>query len=339
MPSEIDRLIREYRRRIAASEAEAINELLEEYERLRQRLLAEVRKLETEIEAARQSGKPISKATINRDRRLRQLLDAIDREIRRFGRQAASIIESRQREAVTIAASESRRLVQIRGGEAESIGSFFPGRAFETSVGMLGDGSPLLDYFNETLSPAVSAKIREVLLDGIARGLNSRDIGRAIMKAGDITKRRAMTTARTEIGRANREAARSIYIESEIVEAWEWVASKSPRTCPACLALDGTIFKVTIPFPQHHNCRCTIIPVIEGIGRLRRTLGREWLASQPKEIQEQVLGKSGAEAYQSGDVKLDDFVGWANDARFGKRVYTRPIGTIFISGPPRTGRE
>lgn len=330
MASELDRIIREHRERLAASETSAVSEIIAAYEDLRLTLERQLRDLEAAIANARAADKKISPSWLYRERRLKTLLEAVERELQRFGARAAAIIERRQREAVSIAVSSTQQLL-VTIGQTNAVSTLLPTRAIETVIGMLGDGSPLIDYFSETLAPDIVKRIRKILIEGVSTGKNARTVARELYMTGDITRNRAMTTARTELGRANREAARQIYLSnSDIITGWEWVASKSPRTCPACLSLDGSVYELSVPFPQHYNCRCTIIPVLVGVTRQSRTLGRDWLANQPQTVVEQVLGKAGADLYSRGEVTLSDFVGWATDKRFGKRVYTKTLAAIIV---------
>lgn len=338
MSSALDDHIRKHRERIAAGEEAARREIIAEYEKVRRKLQSEVRRLAAEIDSARASGKKISPAWLYRERRLKNLIDQIDAELRRFGRVAAVAIEQGQREAANLAVTETNRVISILSTDLPGVGAAVPTRAIETVIGLFSNGSPLRQYFEQNLAPTISKRLRQILVDGIARGKNANEIARELLKTGDITRQRAVLIARTETGRAYREASRSIYQEhSDIIEGWQWVASKSSRTCPACLYLDGTIYKLKEEFPHHLNCRCTILPVLKGVPLPQRILGRDWFEKQPDHIKRDILGNAAAEALSRGEVELKDFVGWATSKEFGKRVYTRSLRTIFISGPPRTG--
>jgi len=159
-------------------------------------------------------------------------------------------------------------------------------------------------------------------------------ISNRLLQTGQITRTRALATARTEVNRVRRETTRQMYqANSDVITGWEWVASKSARTCPACLALDGRVFDLDEVFPQHVNCRCTMIPVIDGIQRPPRQLGSDWFDQQSDEIKETIIGKDGVAAYNEGLVGLKDFVGWRNDKRFGKSVYTKPLSQVLLEKP------
>ncbi len=104
------------------------------------------------------------------------------------------------------------------------------------------------------------------------------------------------------------------------------MASKSSRTCAACLALDGQIFELQEPFPQHINCRCTLKAVIEGLPPRTRTLGAQWFDTQPDDVKEQILGKESflqwtqSRKEKGVNFELRHFVQERNDKRFGKSM-------------------
>ena len=133
-----------------------------------------------------------------------------------------------------------------------------------------------------------------------------------------------------EVNRVRRETSRMVYKENDdIISGWEWVASKSSRTCPLCLAMDGRTFPLDEPFPQHINCRCTMIAVIIDLPRRPRTLGKDWFETQDDATKETILGKEAFLAYQQNGLTLNDFVAFRNDKRFGKSVTRKPLAKIL----------
>lgn len=324
--SAFDELLRKHRKRIIDREKTAFAELLAEYSNLQRTLkrqLAEIQKL---IKEKRESGGPIGRSWIYRERRLRALLDQIGGEIERFGRTVSRITTREQRAAVNIAFDQVKETVAATAGQTGSIGTVLPTRAIENAIGLMGDGSPIFDYWASKMAPAVVEKMREQLINAVATGMGLRQLARQLEATGDITRTRALAMARTEVNRVRRESTRQILEEnSDVFTGWEWVASKSPRTCAVCLALDGKVFALDKPFPQHINCRCTLIAVIDGVDRPPRQLGSEWFDEQPYEVWEKALGVEGAEAFERGDVTLKDFIGWRTDKHFGKSVYKKPL--------------
>lgn len=327
--SVLDDTLKRHRRRIIEREEQTFRELLQAYGLIEQELRQSLRELESKISDALAAGEAISPSWFARERRLQTLIDQVKSQIERFGGTAAQITEREQRAALTIAADQASETVRLIAGE--SIPTLFNPLVVEDAVGMMGDGSPILEYYAQNLAPKVAEMIRVEVIKAAATGTDFKTIARRLMETGQITRQRALTVARTEVGRVRRETTRNIYQESGFTE-WEWVASKSPRTCPVCLAMDGRRFPIETPFPQHINCRCTMIPVIAGVERPPRTIGTDWFDAQSDEVKAKVLGKGAFEAFARGEVELKDFVGWATSKEFGKRVYTKTLADIVNAG-------
>lgn len=323
--SVLDELLKRHRKRIIEREEAAFRELLSVYSELQRDLNSQYKQIQKMIEDARAAGEEISPSWAVRSRRLRSLIDQVKTQVERFGGRVTGIVSREQEAAITIAANQTRDVLSVVSGQPSVAGSLLPPRVVENAVGMMGDGSPMISYFEKTFAPAVAEKLRSEIIKASALGTDFNTIARRLMAAGDITRYRALAMARTEVNRVRRATTLEIYRENPNIIGWEWVAAKSERTCPVCLALDGKVFDVKDPFPQHINCRCTMIPVIRGVERPPRTLGAEWFARQPDEIKEKILGVDAAGAYARGEVELKDFVGYATSKEFGKRVYTRKL--------------
>lgn len=329
MASELDNTLRKHRRRLIEREEAVFNEMLAAYEDVRRELERQIRAIERRIREARAAGEEISPSWFYRERRLRTLVDQVNAEVIRFGGTVARLTTAEQRAAINIAMSNTAEILRITAPKFSDVGAMLPTRAIENAVGIMGDGSPVLDYWIENVAPDVARALRTELLKAAATGTDLRTVAKRLRAAGDITKRRSLIIARTEVNRVRRETTRQIYDDIEHVREWEWVASKSRRTCAACLAMDGRRFKVSEPFPQHINCRCTMIPVIDGVERPPRTIGSKWLAAQPEDVQRHILGDDLQEAYANGDIELKDVVGWRTHKIFGRSIYTKSAGKLL----------
>ena len=135
----------------------------------------------------------------------------------------------------------------------------------------------------------------------------------------DTAERSSSTVA---VSRAN--AAVSAARKAEAIKQGAnlmWVSVLDSRTTIQCANLDGEVWDAkedhVLP-PIHPNCRSQVVIV----PKKKRPKGYkpfgEWLESQPKEIQDTVLGVSRAEAWRQGALTLRQMV----DA-----TRTRPIST------------
>lgn len=119
------------------------------------------------------------------------------------------------------------------------------------------------------VTASMAADMGRVLADGFARGESPRKIAAAMAKGIDgITKKRALTIARTEIVYAHAEAQLDSFemlgVE-EIGVMAEWAVAGN--ACPLCSALEGTVMTVKEArglLPRHPNCRCAWIPANVG---------------------------------------------------------------------------
>ena len=332
--SALDEHLKKHRKQIVDREEATFRAMLSAYGEIEKELQKSFDDLQRKVEKAAADGETISPSWFFREQRLKNLLAQVNEQVVRFGGAAAKIIEREQSAAIKIAVAQAKENLKFQIGDdnefEQSFGGSFNTRTVENAVGLIGDGSPLLSYFEETLAPAVAEKIKSEIIKAAAIGTDFKTISKRLQATGDITRYRALATARTETNRVRRETTRQIFQENDdLIEGWEWVASKSTRTCPTCLALDGRIFPLKEPFPQHVNCRCTMIPVIKGFSRRPRTIGKDWFDGLSDEGKASVLGKETFLIYQQNNLSLNDFVAFKNDKRFGKSVYQKPLAKIL----------
>ncbi|HEV7701272.1 MAG TPA: phage minor head protein [Pyrinomonadaceae bacterium] len=328
--SALDDLLKKHRKRVIDREEAAFRELLVVYGELQRDLRRQYAEIQKMIVEAAAAGEEISQTWLLKSRRLESLLAQIQQQVIRFGGRVRGVVMREQSAAIAIAVDQTSETLRLILPNQPGLGSLLPTRAIENGVGMMGNGSPMTAYFEKTFAPAVAEALKTEIIKAVATGTDFRTIARRLVKAGDITRTRALAMARTEVNRVRRATTLQIYQDnSDVISGWEWVASKSPRTCPVCLALDGSMHKLAEPFPQHINCRCTMIPVIIGVERPDRILGIDWFDDEGDEVKEMILGKDAFAAHDRGEVSLKDFVGYATSKEFGRRVYTKKLADVL----------
>ncbi|GEM_PF-2345723 len=324
--SVLDDYLKKHRASIIKREEQTFRDILKAYRSIEKELQKSYLKFQKQIEEAIKDGKEISPSWIFQKQRLASLLEDVEKEVVKFGGKIIPVIEREQATAIDLAITQAKEISKLQGAKL-NIGASLPKRAIENAVGFMGDGSPLIEYFEQTLAPVVIDKIQEEVIKAVALGTDFKSIAKRLQDTGGITKSRALSVARTEVNRVRRDTTREIFKENNIKQ-WEWVASKSARTCPLCLSMDGKRFPIDEPFPQHINCRCTMISVMPG-RELKRNLGRDWFERQDDATKEKILGKEAFPHYKNGDLALDDFVMFRTDKRFGKAVTRRPLAEIL----------
>jgi SPP1 gp7 family putative phage head morphogenesis protein len=331
-----------------------------------------------EIEADIAAGEPFSVDRLRRMERYQQLMADTARRIDDYAGVAADETLWMQQQAVARAERDAARLMEAAATEdlavyptevgrgalppgvtMDDIRQLFhglPAEALQGLAGMVGDGTPLHEYFLRggatsrapALSQAVIEQIECALTEGIATGIGSRATARAFQDAFGVGLERALTIARTETNRAYRAANQATYLENgDVISGWRWSASLGPNTCAACIAMDGTVHPLSEPMHDHPNGRCTPVPVTifnDGRNPMRRvrredgeydlveTDGAGWFDTQPESVQRRVLGPAGYRAWQAGEVQLGDFVGVRTTEAFGSTVQAKSLRGILGDG-------
>lgn len=170
-------------------------------------------------------------------------------------------------------------------------------------------------YVVDYLSFDLTARIRELT----AAGVTGQDLVDGAKRVLDTAERSAATVANSRANAAVSAARRKEAIKQGA--NLMWVSVLDSRTTVQCASLDGEIWDAkedhVLP-PIHPNCRSQVVIV----PKKERPKGYkpfgEWLESQPKKIQDTVLGVSRAEAWRQGALTLRQMV----DA-----TRTRPIST------------
>lgn len=139
-------------------------------------------------------------------------------------------------------------------------------------------GQALASWVDGAFSAGVRSSILTTLQSGGLQGKGTPGMVRdALLAAWDqgeaLTRRDAITVARTYTQTANVNAMTSVYeANSDIVDGWQWCATLEPGykqtgrgTCLCCAALDGQVFKLHQgpPCPLHARCRCVRLPKLK----------------------------------------------------------------------------
>jgi SPP1 gp7 family putative phage head morphogenesis protein len=207
-------------------------------------------------------------------------------------------------------------------------------------------GALLNDWWEGIASKHRTAIERQLRI-GMVQGesipeLRRRIIGtsRAAFRDGTFAQLRRDVTAtvRTAVNHVVNHAREETFKENEkYVKRVRYTATLDARTTDICASLDGREFEVNKgprP-PMHHQCRSTVIPVLEDLDRFKKygfdiekvpqgdraafgSAGRgpvnrretygTWLKKQPDAFQDKALGPRRAELFRSGKVPITRFV-------------------------------
>lgn len=191
----------------------------------------------------------------------------------------------------------------------------------ETIAAMVHRTTQQITSLTRPLAPEAYAAVRAELLRGVAVGDNPRaTAARMLQRAegrfnGGLT--RALTIARTETLSAHRTAATVARSQNlDVVTGWRWLTTLDTRTCPACLAKNGTVHPAAEVGPAGHpNCRCAAVPVTPSW----RDLGfdvdeppdvfpdaRAWFDGLSQADKVRVMGRERLALLQAGKIGWDD---------------------------------
>lgn len=190
-------------------------------------------------------------------------------------------------------------------------------------------------------------RLERTIKMGVAEGRSVDEIVRGVVgtrAAGysdgilSVSRNQANTLVRTTVNHVANSSRQLFYDENEdYFVALRWEATLDSRTSSICRARDGALSPVgssALPSgsraldppdarpPAHFNCRSTMVAVLDGDAEIFAGLDRQseigpvpqettygpWLRRQPKEFQEQVLGKKKAALFRKGELPIEKFV-------------------------------
>lgn len=326
--AEIERVAKEFRSALLRRERAASMEMVRAYIDAWLAIKEALDRLTEAMQAAQERGETVGRAWLLREDRLQTLLRQVRNEMDYFARNTSGAINDAQRAVVEMAQQDAQQLVLAGLEEAQAVQvrltwNRVPSEALSDLVGVLQDGSPFSELLAE-LGPASEESVKKALIIGLAMGKGPRQIAASIRQAlgGNLT--RSLTIARTETLRAYRTSSLRAYQENDdVVIGWVWLAALSARTCPACLAMHGTVHPRDEPFGSHPNCRCTPAPLLQGAAPIAS--GETWLQAQSEAVQNEVLGEKAAQAWREGEVELTDFVRVSHSEKWGTSRSTRSL--------------
>lgn len=341
MPSALETARRKFKAEVSALDEQAMRQLTEAYWHIWQQTKVDLNTISTEIIEGLRDRKWPTREMRMKQRRLDAILADGSERLARFAQYADGKIQAAELAAIELARQHAQLSIELASNEAGVAISWhrIHEGAVEKMIGYMQDGSPVRAALDK-LGPEVSSGMKKALSVGIGTGQNPRVIAKIARQQYGVGLQKALTISRTEILRSYRDAALENYRANEdVVNAWEWIASLSRRTCAMCLAMNGTIHPLDEDFGSHPNCRCTPAPIVSERYATKQTEnapGEAWLKEQSEEVQEKVLGVRGAAAWRDGRVDLRDFVGVHESPSWGRQYVRRSLTDALAAHKPDT---
>jgi SPP1 gp7 family putative phage head morphogenesis protein len=176
--------------------------------------------------------------------------------------------------------------------------------------------------------------VKNALFTAVGKGDNPRTVVREIQNALGSTRDHADTIARTWIIDAHRGAGLDYYrSQGTRIGGWEWLCAKNLRTCPVCLAMDGTIHPLDEPFGSHPRCRCTHIPLLDDeFEETPQLTGQQYYDSLSYEDKIKMVGPLKARLIADGKIGLKDLVDEYVDPDYGLSRREKSVKSLLFEG-------
>lgn len=318
-----------YRAALLRREAAQAADMTQRWRQAERRLLQDIEALLDDVARQQAAGVVFGRNSeaYFRLERYRDLLRQVRVEIDRFNGYAQGEIEEgvgwHARAGVENSTAMLQGIVASDTALAAQFNRLNVGAA-ESIAAVLRPGAPIEELLRTSWGDS-SVAMSEALFNGVALGWNPRKTARAMADGLTGALQRALRIARTEQMRAYRTATLENYRQSGIVRGWKRIAAKSRRTCLACLLADGQFYPLDEAPDMHVNCRCVMIPALEGRDSPTWTNGQQWFLSQSEEVQRGIMGDAAWEAWRDGQVTLDALTERVEHPIYGGSVQTKSL--------------
>lgn len=307
---------------ILRGEEQSLREMASTWLQVERRLQGQIDALALEMSNLKRDGGTVSRELLFRDERYRQLMVQVSHELEWYGDYAERTIEGRQRQLAGLGIRHAGRAISdqgVRVGFAR-----LPIESVEYLVGLAGDGSPINALIRRSWPLAAEGITRE-LINGVALGYNPRKTARMMAEGATDSLQRMMVISRTESLRAYRHTSLESYRVSGVVTSYVRLSARDSRVCPGCLAADSEEYDLATDFQSHPQCRCTLIPKIQGIP-LRFQSGAEWFEEQSATTQRDILGLGRYKLWATGEVtNFKEFMTVRENATWGDAIVPTPL--------------
>jgi SPP1 gp7 family putative phage head morphogenesis protein len=345
--SRLQQVIKEYRKQLIAHEAQAEQVLESAYKQTLLSIDTHLDLLYKAMEAKIKLGEEVPLEWLYENHRLQTIQQLLTSQFDYYGALTRQQVGSLQQYGIFLGNQSAQVLLQstVPAGINFSFGVPMQG-AIYSQIGATQPGSPLYDLFNGFGVEATKVA-SQALIRGVTLGYNPRDIARDVQDALQVSRYRALTMARTEMLRSYRTSQlENFRANSDVVGQWRWTCDLSPRTCAACIAMDGSMHDLSEEMESHPNCRCTTVPVTNSWDSILGPLGidtsgiedsnpvdsmqsgGDWFGAQSEKVQRSILGNAKYAAWSNGDFELSDIVGYSHDKDWGTSIYEKPLKAL-----------
>lgn len=314
--------MRQWKAALLQGEQAQMREMATRWLGVEQRLHSQMDALALQMVNTHRDGGTVSQGTLFQEERYQELLSQLTDELDRYSEYANRTISDRQRQLARLGIRQAAQAITTQGVRAGF--ARLPIEAVENLVGLSGNGSPLRNLLVASW-PLSADAITQELINGVALGLNPRQVARNMARGMERSLDRMMVIARTEQLRVYRETNRQSYIASGVVTSYKRLATHDGSVCAACLMDESTEYELNEEMPEHPQGRCALVPMVAGVKQPTWKAGADWFVEQPDATQRAILGKGRFEAWQRGAFGLDELVSVKINAIWGDSLAVMPL--------------
>lgn len=303
--SDVLRLLAKFRLALAQQDAAALQQVIDAYRLVHDRLGGRLDALVAQIAAEG----PLTSGQFVRLSQYKALERDLRAELERFGVYLNTQVSASAKSALLRGDADAYQLLKLvtgRGVIRANFGSMSQD-AIQTMIAFLQPDSPLYQAIN-ALAGFHSDQVLRGLVEGIAFGdsprataakmadLFTEGLGRGLTDALRITRTAQLYSYR-EANRVN------FILNNDVVTGWYWIADLrgDPPPCLSCLAQHGTRHELTENLDDHDNGRCAAVPEVLGQNPLGdMQTGEAWFNEQNDAAQADMMGPGRYAAWKDG---------------------------------------
>ncbi len=180
--------------------------------------------------------------------------------------------------------------------------------------------------WRRSLERSIASRVEQEVKHGLREAKTGAAIGRSLKTGSKSPLKRAKSALRgitkAAITHARNQATKATTAKAGLIEREQWVSVLDERTSLFCVHHDGKTYPVNEgPYPPAHpHCRSIRIPYAGNRPPPRQSY-RQWLAGQPAEFQDRVLGPTRGDEFRRLTAKGVH----PNRIRFANTKQLRPL--------------
>jgi hypothetical protein len=330
-----------FRSQLARLETAATSDLLSAYRGVTNRLEDKITVLMARFEQLESQGR-LTPENVRKLATWGSLLNQIEDEITKYGGYVDTQNRVAAQKSIDLAGKHSQLLTATYFNDNPQLLKAFnatwdrlPNESIETLLGFLQSDSQLSQNLNRTLGTSAAENFASKLIEGIALGYNPNKINSLINQSLSEPLTWSLNSVRTTQNYAYRESTRANYVNnSEILGGWKWYAALDGRVCLSCVNQHGREFPLNDRLNDHHQGRCTQIPILDrperfGLKPLEIEQGEKWFNKLSKTEQVERMGIDRYAAYKAGKFKFSDLSQKYQNDTFGEMLKEASLKTLL----------